>query len=70
MAWRKWKIGLVIAVFFGLLTAGSGLAGSMNWKSFVAVLCTALLTNLGSYLKTHSVDDLPDNGGASAPTGK
>ena len=60
MAWRKWRIGLVIALLFGLLTAGSGLAGKMDMRSFIAVLCTALLTNLGSFLKTHPVDALPD----------
>lgn len=58
MNWKKWKIGFSVAVLFGLFTAGAGLADHMSLKSFIAVLCASMLTNLGSYLMKHPVDDI------------
>lgn len=60
MTWNKWTVGLAIATFFGLLSAGAGLAAGMKWQAFVAVLCTSLATHLGAYLMKHPVEDLPD----------
>lgn len=60
MNWKKWKIGLVIAVFCGVLNAGASLVDGMHWKAFLAVLCTSLLTNLLTYLKDHPVDAISD----------
>jgi len=57
---KKWKIGFRIATLFGLLSAGAGLVGDMGWKSFVAVLCAALITNLGSYLMKHPIESIKD----------
>lgn len=57
---RKWRLGFAIATLFGFLTAGAGLFGDMGWRSFIAVLCTALLTNLGSYLMKHPVEEITD----------
>jgi hypothetical protein len=57
---KKWKIGFGIAVLFGFLSAGSGLVGDMGWKSFVAVLCTSLVTNLGAYLMKHPIETIQD----------
>lgn len=61
MKWKKWKIGLTIAVACGFLNAGASLVDGMHWRAFVAVLCTSLLTNLLTYLKDHPVDGLPDD---------
>jgi hypothetical protein len=58
MNWRAWRLGFLIAVFCGLLTAGAGLAGTMDWKSFIAVLCTSMITNLGNFLKQHPVESI------------
>lgn len=60
MNWRKWRAGLLIAFFCSLLSAGAGLADSMSWKSFVAVFCASMLTNLGNYLKTHPIEEISD----------
>lgn len=60
MTWKKWRIGFFIAILFGLLNAGAGLLGDMGWKSFVAVLCASLLTNLSSYLMKHPVESVSD----------
>lgn len=57
---RKWTIGLIIAAVFGLLNAGIGLVGDMGWKSFIAVLCTSLATNLSAYLMKHPVESIED----------
>lgn len=55
-AWRKWKLGIVVSIVLSLLVAGSGLAAGIKWQAFVAVLCTALLTHVGAFLKDHPVD--------------
>lgn len=60
MTWKKWRIGLALACVFGLLNAGAGLLGDMGWKSFIAVLCASLLTNLMSYLTKHPLEDVED----------
>lgn len=55
-AWRKWKLGVAVSVVLALLVAGSGVAAGMHWQAFVSVLCMALLTHLGAFLKDHPVD--------------
>lgn len=60
MNMKKWKIGLVVAVVFGLLSGGAGLAAGMSWQAFVAVLCTSLATHLGAYLMKHPVESIKD----------
>jgi hypothetical protein len=55
---RKWKIGFAIAILFGLLSAGAGVAAGMQWQAFIAVLCTSLATHLGAYLMKHPVDEI------------
>lgn len=57
-AWRKWKLGLAVSIFLSLLVAGAGVAAGMKWQAFVAVLCTALLTHVGAFLKDHPVDSI------------
>jgi hypothetical protein len=57
-AWRKWKLGFAVSSFMALIVAGAGLVSGMQMRSFIAVLCAALLTNLGSFLKDHPVDDV------------
>lgn len=55
---RKWKVGIFIAVLFGLLSAGAGLAAGMQWQAFIAVLCTSLATHLGAYLMKHPLESV------------
>lgn len=67
MNWKKWKIGLVISLALGVLTAGAGLADQMSWKSFVAVLCAAVLSNLFSFLKQHPIESVQDEDRRTGP---
>ncbi len=67
LTYKKWKIGFTIAVLFGLLTAGCGVAAGMTWQAFVAVLCAGLATNLSAYLMKHPVDDIADTGAPTDP---
>lgn len=60
VSWKKWKLGLIVAIVCGILTAGAGVAAGMKWQAFIAVLCTALLTNLGNFLVNHPIDDIED----------
>jgi hypothetical protein len=63
MTWKKWTVGIIVTVVFSLLTAGAGLSQGMSWQAFTAVLCTALLTNLGAYLMKHPVEAVGDEEG-------
>jgi hypothetical protein len=58
--WRKWKLGLAVAIMLSLFVAGSGLDSSWNWMSFVRVFCIACLTHMGAFLKTHPIEDITD----------
>lgn len=58
MNFKAWKIGIVIALVFSLLTAGAGLTQDMNWKSLIAVFCASALTNLAAYLMKHPVEQV------------
>lgn len=62
MNWRKWKLGLLVASLMALFSAGAGLVGDMGWKSFLAVFCVSLVTNWGTFLKAHPVEDIQDTG--------
>ena len=61
MNWKKWKLGLGIAVVCGLLNAGASLVDGMHWKAFVAVLCTSLLTNGLTFLKDHPIETIKED---------
>lgn len=61
MSKRKWKTGFNVALFFGLLTAGSGVVAGMHWQAFIAVLCTSLATNLSAYLMKHPIEEISDD---------
>lgn len=58
MQFNKWVIGIGVATLFSLLTAAAGLSQTMNWKAFVAVFSTAMITNLGAYLMKHPLDSV------------
>ncbi len=58
--WRKWKVGLLISLVFGLLGACSGLTGSMDWRAFVAVLAVSTSTHLGAYLTNHPIEKIEE----------
>lgn len=60
-SWKQWRVGLLIAVLLSLCVAGAGLSAGMGWKPFVAVFCSACLTNLGAYLKQHPIDQVEDD---------
>lgn len=60
MNWKKWKIGLVIAILCGVFSAGAGLVAGMQWQAFVAVLCASLLTHLLTFLKNHPIENIED----------
>lgn len=60
LSWKKWIIGLSVAILFGLLTAGAGLVAGMTWQAFVSVLCAALATNLGAYMMKHPVESVEE----------
>lgn len=61
MNWRRWKLGLVISIACALFTAGAGLTAGMKWQAFVAVLSSALLSNLMNFLYRHPVETIADD---------
>lgn len=57
---KKWKLGLFIATLCAVFSACAGLAGTMNWKSFLAVFAASLLTNWGNWMKQHPIEEIED----------
>jgi len=67
MAWRKWKLGLLISAAAALLSAGAGLTAGMGWRPFIAVFCVSTLTHCGAYLKNHPIETVEDQNGNPNP---
>lgn len=65
LTWKKWRVGLLLAIGLGCISAGAGLAAGMQWQAFVAVLCTSLVTHVGAYLAKSPLDQV-DDGNAEA----
>jgi hypothetical protein len=60
LTWKKWRVGLWLAIGFGVLTAGiGGLTG--NWKTFVSVLCSSVIGQVTSYLMKSPISDVQDS---------
>ncbi len=58
MNWKRWKLGMVVAIVLSFIVAGSGVAAGMHWQAFISVLCTALLTHMGAFLKDHPIEQV------------
>lgn len=58
MSWRRWKLGIVVAVVLSACVAGSALEAGTTWRVFVQVFCTALVTHFLSFLKDHPLEQI------------
>lgn len=58
MAWKRWKLGCLVALVSSLFVAGSGLCAGMTWKTFIAVFCSAAITHFGAFLTKHPVEEV------------
>jgi hypothetical protein len=58
VSWRRWKLGIAVALALSFFVAGAGLTQGMKWQAFVAVLCAACVTHFGSFLKDHPVEQI------------
>ncbi len=68
MNWKRWKLGVAIAFFLALLTAGAGLTDQKTtWRGFVAVFCVAMLSQLGTFLYRHPVEQISFGAGDTQP---
>ena len=59
--WKKWRVGLWLAIGIALLTAGAGIASDMTARQFVALLCSCLLSGIVSYLAKSPLEDVEDD---------
>ena len=64
LSWRKWKAGLIVAAFFGLIDALAVIWADPDilYKHQVLLLLLAYWTakNMGLYLKSHPVEEVDD----------
>ncbi len=56
MNWRKWKLGLLVAGFTGLLNGAVFLAVEMTWKQIVIILVLNFAKDALLYLKQHNIE--------------
>jgi len=61
ITWKKWRVGLALAIGISILTAGAGIAADMTWRQFVALLCSCLLSGLVSYLAKSPIESVEDD---------
>lgn len=62
MNWRRWRLGILVALVLSGLVAGSALTAGCSWQVLVSVFCTAAITHLGAFLNEHPVEQI-DFGG-------
>ena len=58
--WKKWRVGLLLAVLLGVLSGCAGLAAGMDWRAFSAVVATSLVTHIGAYLAKSPLEEVED----------
>ena len=58
--WKKWRVGLWLAIAIALLSAGAGVAADMTWRQFVALLSSSLLSGLSGYVTKSPIEDIED----------
>ena len=58
--WKKWRVGLLLTIFLGILSGCAGLAAGMKWQAFLAVVATSLVTHIGAYLSKSPLEDVED----------
>lgn len=60
--WKRWKLGLVVAVITGLASAGVALSASdhIGWKGLLLVLGYNVGQNVLLFLNQHPVDSVSD----------
>ena len=58
--WKKWRVGLWLAIGVAILSAGAGVASDMSWRQFVALLCSTLLSGVTGYLSKSPLEDVED----------
>ena len=61
MSWKKWKIGVVVALVMSAFGAGAGLVAGMKLQAFVAVFCANCITHFAAFLKDHPIESIQDN---------
>lgn len=63
MSWARWKRGLVISLLTTLLTEAVVILADpqIAWRAMVALLVGTLVKDALLYLKSHPVDELPEN---------
>jgi len=65
--YKKWRLGLLLAIACGLLNAAAGLVDSMSLKSFCVVLALAIYTNVKNYLTGNPIEDISDTSFTTNP---
>jgi len=58
MNWRKWKIGLAVAMLTGILSGFLGLAIGLTWPQVWILLAASLAKDTLLYLKSNPVDQI------------
>lgn len=60
LTWKKWRVGLILAIGLGALSGIAGLAAGMTWEAFAAVVATSVVTHIGAYLQKSPLEDVED----------
>jgi hypothetical protein len=58
MKWRKWRLGLLVAIMTGCFTALTGLAAGITREQFLIILLVSIGKDALLFLKEHPVDTI------------
>ncbi len=62
MSWKRWKLGVLIALLLSAFVAGAAWEDGASWRTLLKVFCAACLTHFGAFIKQHPVEDVRFNG--------
>lgn len=63
MSWRRWKLGLLVGLFTGILDGGLVAFADPNlgWKPLLFLICVFVCKDGLMFLKQHPVEEITDN---------
>lgn len=58
ISWKRWKLGVIIAVGLSALVATAGLTTGTHWKTWLATFAVALITHFGAFQTQHPLESI------------
>ena len=58
--WKKWRVGLWLAIAIALLSAVGGIASDMTWRQIIASVSMAVSAGIVNYIVQSPIQNIED----------